>query len=364
MSTDVVIGTDLPTLAGGGERVLQMARWLTRQGLQVEIVALGEGTRPDLARFRAVAPTTVVDRFRRHGMAAVPHLVGARRAASGAKRSQLRRWLGRRQGATLLVHHPLAASLVRYAPQRPARVVAAFPESSWSLEQLRDEDRATLADADGWLTCDEAQTEAVRAIFDGPVVQLGGATGTTLVDRADLPPARRADTTGAAVVLLPTIGSWDSVDHAAEVAWQVHRSAPDAPLRWVAETDDDQWLARHDVAHAGLDGVVRVVDAATPGLLQDVAAVVRTGYEQCHPELVLAAALAGVPVCGMELGDLPEASPRPSFDVEGLVAEVVAMCNDVATRECAGAATRDAVAHLDLDHHIRTVTDLVAPGRA
>jgi hypothetical protein len=363
MNTDVVIGTDLPSLAGGGERVLQLARWLTRQGLQVEIIALGEGTRPDLARFRAVAPTTVVDRFRRQGMAAVPHLVGAQRAATGAKRSQLRRWLGRRQGATLLVHHPLAASLVRYAPDRPARVVAALPESSWTLDRLRDEDRATLAEVDGWLTCDEAQTRAVRAMFDGPVVQLGGASGTTLVDRADLPPARRSDTASGAVVLLATIGAWESVDHAAEVAWQVHRRAPGASLRWVAETEDDQWLARHDVTHAGLHDVVQVVDAATPGLLEDVSAVVRTGYEPSHPELVLAAALAGIPVCGMELGDLPGAAARPAFDVEGLVDEVVEMCDDTAARERAGAAARAAVAHLDLDHHIRTVADLIAPAR-
>ncbi len=129
-------------------------------------------------------------------------------------------------------------------------------------------------------------------------------------------------------------------------------------------TEDDRWLARHDVAHAGVAASCRVVDAAEPGLLDDVAAVVRTGYEQCHPELVLAAALAGVPVFGMELGDLPGATARTAFDVEGLVDDVVASCEDPVVRQRAGEAARAGVAHVDLDRHIGKVVDLIAPGRA
>ena len=127
MKPDVVIATDLPTLENGGERLLQIAHWLKRRGLAVEIVALGEGTRPDLEHFKSVAPTRVVDRFRRRGIATLPFCSGSHVLSHGAKIWKLRRFLRRRHSATLLVHHPLAASLVRYSPKPFSRVIAAFP---------------------------------------------------------------------------------------------------------------------------------------------------------------------------------------------------------------------------------------------
>jgi len=363
---DVVIATAMPTLAEGGERVLQLTRWLRRRGITVELVCLGEGTRPEIERFRSTAPTLIVDRLRRRGLAALPRLVRLEVGARGVKRWRLRRWLRRRSGSTFLLHHPLAASLVRYAPVRPDRVVAALPDPTWTLDRLRPEDLATLLDADGWITADATQTEDVGRRFDGPVLELGAAaTSGGLIDPADLPPVRLAhgDRPGA-VVLSPTIGMWDSADHAIEVACQLHRALPELELRWIADDDDDRWLAEHDVAHAGLVDVVRVVRSDDPELLDGISALVRTGYEPSHGDLALAAGLAGAPVLGMNTDDLPAAPATEPFAVEALVAEVVRLLTEPGAASAAGSCLRSSLSHLDLDHHVTAVAALLRPDRA
>lgn len=361
MNTEVVIATDLPALSGGGERALQLARWLVRRGVRVEILAIGEGTRPDLARFRDVAPTVVVDRFRRTGVAALPQLVGARTLASRMKTLRLRRWLDRRKGATLLIQHPTAANLLRVASSPPRRVVAAFPNDSWSLGRLRPEDAASLVAADAWITSSSAQTAELRRSFGGPVLELDARTTGMLLDRNDLPAASRSETARAPVVLLASPGTWEAVDHAVEVAWRLHRAVPGISLRWVADGTEDVWLTHHDIDHAGLRGVAEVRSPDDVDLLHDIAAVVRTGYEPSRSHVVLAAALAAVPVLGMHLGELPGVEPCDPFDVEHLVSAVAQVTTDTSARIAAGTAAQDAVAHLDLDQHISALTELLLP---
>lgn len=367
MTADVVLATAVPTRAHGGERLLQLARWLTRRGISVEIIALGEGTRPELAEFRAVAPTLVVDRFRRRGLARAPHLLGMQRATTGWKTVRLRQMMERRSGATFVAHDPVAAALLRYAPSRPRRIIAAFPEASWSVSQMRDEDRESLATADGWITCDDTQTAEVRQWFMGPVVQLGDALRAgALIDRSELPPVQAAEpgSTGV-VVLLSPMGMWDSIDHAVEIAWQLRRAVPTASLRWVVDDASDQWLARHDLRHAGLDEAVQVVSSTDTDVLSDVAAVVRTGYEPVHTDLVVAAALHGVPVVGMCTTDLPDAAPQTeSFGVESLITSLEQLMLHPGERTRSGAELKSALAHLDLDRHIATIVDLLIPGRS
>ncbi len=363
MKPDVLIATGLPTLENGGYRLLQIARWLTRRGLSVEIVALGEGTRPDLERFRSVAPTTVVDRFRRRGVAALPYLLGITRLSQGAKVWKLRRFLARRAGATLLVHDPLAASLVRYAPGPFSRVVAAFPDSTSSLDSLRAEDRETLAESDGWLTSSAAQSALISELFEVPVVELdNAATGASFVDPDDLLEVRRSTDPSGAVVLLPSIGLWDSIDHAIEVASQLHRQLPDRSLRWVADSENDTWLTHHDLEHAGLDSVVEVRRSDDPTLLHDVSLVVRTGYQPTHPDIVLAAAIGAIPVRGMCTRDLPPSAPQATaFAVEELTGELVALLGDPEALDGAGSALKSDLAHLDLHHQIAQLGDLIRP---
>ncbi|MGB3409659.1 MAG: hypothetical protein WBA45_00570 [Microthrixaceae bacterium] len=363
MKPDVLIATELPTLENGGERLLQIARWLKRRGLKVEIVALGEGTRPDLERFRSVAPTTVVDRFRRRGIATLPYLLGVTRLSQGAKVWKLRRFLSRRSGATLLVHDPLAASLVRYAPRPFSRVIAAFPDSTSSLDSLRAEDRETLAESDGWLTSSAAQSAQIGEFYGVPVVELdSAATGTNFVDPDDLLEVTRSIDPSGAVVLVPSIGLWDSIDHAIEVASQLHHQLPDRPLRWVADTENDTWLAHHDLKHAGLDCVVQVRPSDDPTLLHDVAVVVRTGYQPAHQDIVLAAAIGAVPVRGMCTRDLPPTAPQTTaFAVEELTGELVALLGDSQALDRSGRALKSELAHLDLHHQIAQLGDLMRP---
>lgn len=363
MKPDVLIATGLPTLENGGERLLQIARWLKRRGLRVEIVALGEGTRPDLERFRSVAPTTVVDRFRRRGIATLPHLLGLTRLSHGIKVRKLRRFLARRSGATLLVHDPLAASLVRYTPSPFSRVIAAFPDSTSSLDSLRAEDRETLSKSDGWLTSSAAQSARIGQLYGVPVVELdNAATGASLVDPDDLLEVRRSTEPSGAVVLLPSVGLWDSIDHAIEVTSQLHRRLPGRPLRWVADSENDTWLTHHDLEHTGLDSAVEVRRSDDPTLLQDVSVVVRTGYQPTHPNIVLAAAIGAVPVRGMCTRDLPPTAPQTSaFAVEELTGDLVALLGDSEALDSSGHALKSDLAHLDLHHQIAQLGELIRP---
>lgn len=366
MKPDVVVATALPTLENGGERLLQIVRWLKRRGLRVEIVALGEGTRPDLEQFRSVARTTVVDRFRRRGVATLPHLLGAGRVSHGAKIWKLRRFLARRSGAALLVHDPLAASLVRHSPRPFARVIAALPDSTRSLSSLRPEDLETLAHSDGWLTSDAAQSTEIADRFGVPVVELdGAATGAGMVDPDDLLQVRRSTSPSGAVVLLPSIGLWDSIDHVVEVASQLHHRLPDRPLRWVTDSANDNWLTNHDLEHAGLASVVEVRRSDDPTLLHDISVVVRTGYQPVHSEIVVAAAIGAVPVRGMCTRDLPASAPQTdAFAVEDLVDGLVDLLGDPGELDRSGLELKSDLAHLDLHHQIAQLEELIRPGPA
>lgn len=363
---DVVLATATATTDNGGERLLRLAGWLDRRGVTVEIIALGEGTRPELALFEAVAPTLIIDRFRRSGIARVPHLLGMRRITAGWKRLRLRHMMKRRRAATFVIFDPVAASLLRYAEHRPRRVIAAFPDSTWSMDRLRPEDRRTLADADGWITSDEEQTAHVSLHFDGPVLNLGDAAGTgALVDRAELPPVHRSSGAGGSVVLLGAIGLWNSVDHTAELAWLLHRAVPNAGVRWVVDSEADRWLAHHDLRHARLTDVVELRSSTERTVLDDVSVVVRTAYEPTYQDLALAAALGGAPVLGMCTSDVPGA-PREAepFAVDALVERIAHLIAEPDERERSGAELRSAVDHLDLDKYIESLTSLLLPGRA
>lgn len=350
-SRHVVLATADASGNDGNDRLLLLARWLQRRGVTVELVCLGGG--PERAAFQRAAPVLVVDELRRRGAARLPHLLGAGRVAEGIKTLRLRRWLARRADATFYLHHPRAASLLRYAPTPPARIVGSLPDHTWTPDAMRPEDRASLAAADAWIISDAAQRDLLDTRV--PVVEFG-----TVVDPDDLPEVVPGDPARGHVVLLSGNDPWVTPDHAVELAWQLHRHDPAVPVRWLAADDRAAWLVAHDLAQAALPPNVECVRADDPGVLTGAAIVVRAAADAGSTPVLIAAALAGLPVRGWGLGPLVGLESAEPLDVEGLVADIVSLRADPTLARAAGARAVAAVEHLDLERRASAVLAVLA----
>jgi hypothetical protein len=222
--------------------------------------------------------------------------------------------LAARPDSPVLVDQPEAASVLRYSAG-PRRFVATLP-SIGRLADLQATDRATLAGAAGWLVSRPAQVDEVRRQLGADAVEQG------IVAVPEELPAAGHDEAGP-VVLLPTPDHWRSINHTIEVACGLRRSEPERAVHWLGSGGEDDWLDGHDLRHAGLDDGVTLVDPDGPGVLDGVAALVRTGYGPSTSLLVSAARLGGVPVVGFDGQDVSSALPvTPPFDVEGLVTSI------------------------------------------
>lgn len=317
----IVVATAETSVADGGERLLELVAWMRRRGLDVEILALGEGW--DLDRFRAVGPTVVVDEFRRRGPARPADLLGLERVAAGVKSIRLRRWLRRRRHAAFLVFHPAAAAVLRYAPGAAIRFVAALPTDGMRIEDLRSADAETLTGATGWVVATPEQADAVTAHFGAPVRVLGN-----VVDPTAFPPVRAPDPGRGVIALVAPSDPWSVTDHAIEIAHLAHRAEPAMRFRWLVPDRRAAWLARHDVDHANLGTVVDVVELASPDALTGLGAIVRSSTAAtADPELV-AAVLAGVPILDFAAHPSPAAEVMPTLGVEHAVQRLVEFAAD------------------------------------
>jgi hypothetical protein len=311
----LVVATESTSLADDGERLLRLVRWIQLADVQVELLALADG--PDTEAFDAVVPTTVLRRLPGTIMGGVAAVAPAR-ISQGLRGRALRRWMSARRGVDVLVHRPRAASVLRYAGGA-SPIVGMLTGPSSTLAGLRPEDRHTLSAAAGWLVTETEQATEIAAELDSPCTLIG-----PMLHPSDLPPVTDAGADGA-VVMVPTPDTWSAINHTVEVARALAASRPDSPLRWTVASDEDEWLARHDVAHAGLADRVEVVDERARDVLDGVGAVVRTGYGTSPSALVVAARLAGVPVTGFSADASPTLGPSPELDVEHLVRTTAAV---------------------------------------
>lgn len=294
MRTDVVAITTAPTRSVDNELLLEMVQWLRWKGLAVEIVALDIGTRQDIRQ--------------------------------SLRTRRLNRWMNRRSSATLLIAHPLAATAIApLAPER--RVVAIANGPDWTEIELAPAGTQALAIVTDWICVESPQAPTMDLCSESSCHQLGllqlaGPQAASFATASVAP-------LGAAnpiVLLAPGIDLWNSIDHAIEVAWQLHERLPRVQIRWVSDGSKDRWLAHHDLSHAGLLEVVEQVSANDPAVLSGISALVRTGYDRSHHGMLLAATKAGIPVLGMGLVGLPTAVQAiQPFDIEGVVDQVFSL---------------------------------------
>jgi hypothetical protein len=90
--------------------------------------------------------------------------------------------------------------------------------------------------------------------------------------------------------------------------------------------------------------------------LRDVGVVVRSGYGAAGSPIALAAAMAGIPVVGFCLSDLPGVGgDADAFDVEGVVRSVMAFTADPQSAVAEGRRQAAAVSHLNVDAFVETL---------
>lgn len=334
MNRRIVVATAETGLAQGGDRLLQLVTWMLRQGYDVEIIALGEGW--DLERFRSTAPTTVVDEFRRRSIARPADVLGLDRVTAGIKAVRLRRWLRRRSDAAFFIHHPLAASLLRYASGIQLDVVAGLPDDSFVLDDLRPEDLESLAAARAWIVASDDQRAAVSDRFGRPTKVLGNE-----VDPLSFPAVAHPDPGRGVVALVGPPDPWTVPDHGIEVAMLLHRARPEVRIRWLVADRRAEWLALHDRAHAGLTEEVEVGILDSPGALAGLGAIVRTSSAPASDVELVACLLAGLPVLDLAVPAAEGAEALGALQVEAVVARLVEFVDDPAL------ATASAIASID-----------------
>lgn len=352
MSRHIVVATAESSMSEGGDRLLQLAAWLTHRGIRVELVTLGEGW--DLDHFRDVAPTLVVDELRRRGPARLLGAAGLDRAAGAVKSLRLRWWMQMCRNASFYVHHPLAASILRYAPGRQRRVVAGLPDLDWSYERLREEDRDTLSGASGWIVADTSQVKALGSHVEVPVEVLG-----SVVDPTAFPAVDRPDPGRGTIALVGAADPWTTVECSVELAWQLHVLRPTFQIRWLVADRRARWLALHDIRHAGLEAVVEVELIESSGALSDLGAVVRTCAEPTGEQQLVAAALSGIPVIDCAEPPLEAAEPFLVLDVEGVVHRLADMFDDPTVGVEAGTSTANRLPRSSFQQRAEAVLHLL-----
>lgn len=345
----VVVAADA-RLTDTTRQLEHLLRLLVDAGHAPQVALTGDGER--LRPLRALAPVVVVDRWRSRGLGRLPDVVGRRDLAQRYKGYRTRRWAERAAAHPWIVLDPRAASFLRHAPHRPPTVVAGLLGPTDRLGDVAPVDLDAIGDPDLWLAGTRHQADDLLADGRGEVIVTGDLASSRdlprLVAFADVPPA---------VVLSAPTPAWSEPAHTLELVALLRRRRPELPLVWLVDRGDDRWLAHHDLdrlgpAATGVTVAVRGEDRIARPLL-----VVRTGYGASDGDLVLAAALVGVPTIGFELGDLPETAEEPiaPFDVEALAARVEELL-DPEVREPLGDRLRAA---LDARHRLGSLFDLL-----
>ena len=325
-------------------QVFHLVELLADHGYQVEVALVRGGDR--LRELRRLVRVDVADKYRSRGFGGLLTLLGRDREAMAYRSWRVRRSTRAPITQPWIVCDTEAAWFLRLHDQRPPALVVHLADPRSQMSATSSGDLMDLTAADMWLTVTESQSAELRmsSTVTGDVVLVGDLWEPQ--SNIPLPPA----TGGVApVVLSPPSGTWLAVSHTVEIVAQLHRKAPDIPLLWLADPGEDEWLARHDLAHLGLDRCESVTTVERASALSiRPSMIVRTGYVASDPDLVLAAALEQVPTIGFNLGDLPASvvTETAPFAVEDLVEQILRLQDHNERWEC-GASLAAAVRRRD-----------------
>lgn len=357
--------------------VLHILPWLRAEAVDdVRVLSVFDGGIRH--QFAAEAPVIAVNEYRPRRPSTFLRVVHLPRAAEIARSAGIRRRLG--HGAVYLADVGAARLLEWVAPA--VRVVGHLRRDDRArVSKLDPEDRAALRRVDYWVVDDEA---------GGAVLEdLGLDRGQTTRFRETVPierlwPEALATTRAERRLLLETefgvpadtalvcsgghIDFWHQTDVFLQFCWSVHLAHPDADAHfvWLAEDSTERmlWPLRHDIAHAGLDRWIHVVDRDPPPLLECVAAAdvfVRTNRHEMELAVSAAMGTIGTPRVEFDSGD--EASEGrvtvPWMDVEAMRDQVLGILEDPTERIGLGQLPSDALTVWDARVGARVIAGLL-----
>ncbi|MCB1007209.1 MAG: hypothetical protein KDB35_23700 [Acidimicrobiales bacterium] len=344
----LVLVTWSTDLADGNDRLLLLAAWLRRRDVDVDVLAVERGHA--LRRFRRTLPTFVANPW--PATETLVRSLGLGAAFTKMKSLRLRLWMAARREAAFLVHHPDAARLLLFLPGGTDRMLVALPDGQWSIDQLDPTSREVLARARAWVVATPEQRRQVQADAPSLPVEILG----TVIDPASLPAVTGSRPGVGTVILTGASDPWWADDATIEVLWLLRRAHPTLGLRWLVAGTDAHWLARHDLATAGLTDV-EVTSFDDRSGLTDAGIVIRAVDEPTAETHLVAATLAGVPVLDRhgQFGTL--ALPGP-LDIEALIEQVDRWLTDPQGADAEGRSGAARLADRSLDDGGTALLDL------
>ncbi len=325
--------------------ILRMLPWLDRAGEQdVRVLSLLDG---GIRReFRALAPVVAVNEYRPRRPSTALRELGLARPAEMARSAGLRRRLS---AGSVYLADVRAARLLHWAAPSVVVVGHLRRGDDARCEDLGSLDRVGLNRVDHWVVDDEAGADVVLALG------IDAARITRFREDVDLDrlwPDVRASSRAERRTLLEAahgipadvplvcsgghIDFWHQTDVFLQLCWSVRLARPGADIHfaWLAEDSTERmlWPLRHDIAHAGLDHCVHVVDREPPPLLEGAAAAdvfVRTNRHGQDKAELEAMDTVGVPTVEFErTGAMARSVTVPWIDVPGMREAVLTFLDD------------------------------------
>lgn len=376
MATCHVLVTDLEE-GPVNRAVLQILPWLRAEAVDdVRVLSVMDGG--IRRRFAAVTPVTAANEYRPRRPSTLLREMCLGGVAEKARSVGLRRRLG--AGSVYLADVGAARLLHWVAPS--ARVVGHLRRDDGArLAALDPEDRAVLRRVDHWVVDDEAGSE-VSEVFGIDGAQTTRFRETVPLER--LWPQALATTRAERRLLLETefgvpadtalvcsgghIDFWHQTDVFLQFCWSVHLAHPDADAHfvWLAEDSTERmlWPLRHDIAHAGLDRWIHVVDRDPPPLLECVAAAdvfVRTNRHEMELAVSAAMGTIGTPRVEFDSGDGASEGrvTVPWMDVQAMRDMVLGILEDPAARIGLGPLPSDELTVWDARVGARVIAGLL-----
>jgi hypothetical protein len=319
----VIVGFDA-TAGASTDALLDLVHVLQRVGCAPRILLVGDGER--LRDLRRSAPVTVINHFRWRGLAIVPSLLRQDEISRALKGRRLRRWMRRRSGLPWIIQDPAAASVLRFGSPPPQAIGVCLPPGT-AIAELPEPQRALLADATVWLGGDRSQLTDIEALEPREII---------LLDELDLADAHdvveRGDPSTWPVLLVPTPGAWEEINHTDEVAAHLATAHPDVRTLWLVSGPEDRWLAEHDLEARGL---TRTVELVTHEEVEHrpLRALVRTGYGPAHQDLLRQTRARGLTTISLGSGEEPGDLRVPPLAIDELLRTLDHALSDVATAE-------------------------------
>ena len=351
--------------AGRGEAqffLLHLLRQLREDGATIDLFTwTGGGLLDEYAR---VATVRDLDDLNRWLLARACERLRLRRVGQALKGLRLRWWLRRTADADVgYLSGAEAARICGFLPQGVPPLVTHLHGTTAFPEELPSDSKATIIERTARFVVSSGEAQEDLVVGEGvPEDRVQRQDYLLLVDAlalsSDSPPTRSELGIPDDAVVVAGAGTadwWAAPDPFVLMAWDVRQRADGADpwFLWVGPESGERelWPLHHDIANAGIDSRVVVLDSPTSIDALAVADVfVLATREDRHVRLTIEAAKRALPiVCTEGVGDVLGEAPTvvPYLDGDALAGVVTDLVLDDGARRTLGerAAAAAALVH-------------------